>query len=86
MHLPNSSAVSISSGVGGRIRTANRVTLGIPRALGEHAPQFDLTRVGRLAVALAFAAYRLLAHHRHAGAVHLHLQNGNRLTHHDGQI
>src|SRR5437016_3816169 len=57
------------SGVGGRIRIANRVAFLIPRGLGKHATQFDFARVGRLAVGFAFASLRFFLHHWHAGPV-----------------
>jgi hypothetical protein len=39
-----------------------------------------------LAVGFAFASRGLFLHYRHAGPVHLHIQNGNRLTHDYGQV
>ncbi len=40
----------------------------------------------RQTVGFAFAPLRLFLHHWHAGPVHLHIRNRNRLTHDDGQI
>lgn len=75
-----------SSGVGSRIRVANRVAFLVPGGLGEHATQLDFAGMGRLTVGFAFAACGLFLHYRHSGAVHLHVQNGNRFAHDDGQI
>ena len=74
------------AGVGGGIRIADGVALLVPRGLGEHASQLDFPRVGRLAVGLAFPALRLFLHHRYSGPIHLHIQDGNRLADHHGQI
>ena len=62
------------------------IALFVPGGLGEDASQLDFARVGRLAVGLAFASLGLFLHHRHARPIHLHIQNGNRLTDDDGQI
>ena len=35
---------------------------------------------------LAFAADGFLFHHRHSGAIHLYIQDGDRLTHDEGKI
>ncbi len=59
--------------IGSRIRIANRVAFLILSSLGEDASQFDLARVGRLAVGFAFASLGFFFHHRHAGPVHLHI-------------
>jgi hypothetical protein len=52
----------------------------IPSFLREHASEFDLTRMSRLAVGFAFASDRFFFHHGHPGAVHLQIQNGNGLA------
>src|SRR5204863_9915617 len=71
------------AGIGGRIRVADRVTLLVPSALSEHTSQLGFARVSRLPIGLAFASLSLFLHYRHPGAVHLHIQDRNRL---DGQI
>src|SRR6266540_2052485 len=75
-----------SPGVGSRIRIANREAFLVPRGLGKHAAQFDFARVCRLAVGLAFASLRFFLYYRHAGPVHLHIQDRNRLADDDRQI
>ena len=42
--------------------------------------------MGGLAVGLALSPLRLFLHYRHCCPVHLHIQNGNRLTDDDWQI
>jgi hypothetical protein len=42
--------------------------------------------MGRLAVGLALAPFGLFLHYRHCCPVHLHIQDGNRLTDDDRQI
>jgi hypothetical protein len=42
--------------------------------------------MGRLAGCLALPAYRLLLHHRYSRPIHLHIQDGNRLARHEGQV
>ena len=57
-----------------------------PNGLGEYASQLGFARVSWLAVSLAFASLDLFPHHRRPGAVHLHIEDWNRLSHQDGQI
>lgn len=42
--------------------------------------------MGRLSIGLALAPLSFFFDDRHAGAVHLHIQNGNRRSDSDGQI
>ena len=74
------------AGIGGGIGSADRVALLIPRRLGEHAPQLDFPRMGRLTRDLALPTHRLFLHHRHSRPIHLHIQDGNRLPGHDGKV
>ena len=60
-------------GVGGGIRIANGEALLIPGSLGEYASQLGFARVRRLPIRLALASRGLLLHHRHSGAIHLHV-------------
>src|SRR5271169_215202 len=61
-------------------------TTFIDAGLGEYATQLGLARVRRLAVLFAGAACTLLAHHGDAGAIHLHIQNGNAWSYRDRQL
>ena len=74
------------SGIGSGIRIANGITFFVPPGLCEHASQLDLARVGRLAVGLAFTSLRFFLPYRNSGPIHWHIQNRNRLTHHNGQV
>ena len=58
----------------------------VPSGLGEHASQFDLPRVGRLAFGLTLAPHGFFLHYRYSRPIHLHIQDGNRFAHYDGQI
>jgi hypothetical protein len=64
-----------AAGVGGGIRSADRVALLIPRRLGEYAPQLDFPRMGRLTLDFALPTHRLFLHHRHSRPIHLHVKD-----------
>ena len=74
------------SHVGSRTGIAESEAFLIPCGLRRHASQLGLPRVRRLPFYLALATHGFLLHHRHARAVHLHMQNRNRLAHYDRQI
>src|SRR5271165_2568618 len=75
-----------SAGVSGGVRIANGEALFVELGLSENASQFDLPRMGWLTVRLAQAAHRFLLDHRHSGAIHLDVENRNRLACDDRQI
>jgi hypothetical protein len=53
--------------------------------LCEHASELDITVAGGASV-LTLTAHRFFLHHRYSGGVHFHIQNRDRLAHHDRQI
>ena len=61
MRFPNSSAISMAPLLGSRFWISNCVAFFIPGSLGEDASQFDLARVGRLAVGCGFGYPRFLS-------------------------
>src|SRR5229473_4570306 len=69
--------------IAGRSFVPYGIAFLIHRGLREHAAQLSLARVGWLAVLFAGTTFTLLAHHRNAGAIHLHIQNGNAWPHRD---
>src|ERR1019366_9389466 len=72
--------------VGGRSRVADGVACGVAFGLGEHAAQFGLSGVSRLAYDFTLPARRLLFHHGHSRAIHFHIEHRNRLANYDGEI
>src|SRR3984957_4628034 len=72
--------------VGGRVGIADRMAILIPSGLCEHTAQLGLPRVGWLPFDLALPAHGLLLDHGHSGAIHLHIQDGNRRSYNHGQV
>jgi len=68
------------TGVGGRIGIPNRKALFIPGRLCEHTAELCPAGMRGLTVELAFPADGFFLHHRHTGAVHQHVQDGNGLA------
>src|ERR1700694_4068682 len=61
--------------IAGRGFISYRITFFIDCSLSEYAAQLGLARVRGLAILLARTAFTLLAYHRNACAIHLHIQN-----------
>src|SRR3954447_11676219 len=55
--------------VGGRVRITDRVAFFVPPGLGEHASQFNLSRVGWLPVSFTLTPQGLFLHYGYAGPV-----------------
>jgi hypothetical protein len=72
------------SGVSSRIGIANSVAFLVPCSLGESASQFDFACLSGLALHLAFSSLRFC--HRYSSAVHLKVEERDRLAHHHGEI
>jgi hypothetical protein len=74
------------AGIGGGSGSADRVTLPIPRGLGEDAPQLDFPRMRRLALDLAVPTHRFFLHHRHSRPIHLYVQDGDGIPRLRGKV
>src|ERR1700685_4503242 len=72
--------------IAGRSFVPYGIALLIHCRLREYTPPFGLARVGRLALLCADPAFTLLAHYGNAGAIHLHIQNGNAWPNRDRQL
>ena len=68
------------------MRIADSKTLLVPGGLSEHASQLGFTSMSGLSIDFALAPFGLLFHHRHAGPIHLHIQNQYRLADHHRQM
>src|ERR1019366_805394 len=74
------------AGIGSGIGSTDRVSLLIPRRLGEDAPQLDFPRMRRLTLDFALPTHGLFLHHRDSRPIHLHVEDGNRLSGDDGKV
>ena len=69
-----------------RVGIADSVALPVPSGLGKNTTDFGFAGVRGFSLHLARTAFGLRLHYRDTSAVHLHVQDGYRLAHHDGQI
>src|SRR5271166_823393 len=69
-----------------RVRIADGVALLVPRGLGKNAADLGLASVRRLSLHFAGAPFGFGFSDRNAGTIHLHIEDGNGLAHHDGQV